>query len=293
MYPQNDEGRRYGSFYGGAASRQNHYETNNNSNHHHHHSKKYDDRYSRASPSSRDQLDIPYQKNPFYYPDEYDSSSPSTSLSRPAPQNNKSTTSSSPILKSSSPSSPSANLIPPPKNQFLNQDPYADSGLSKYQVGYSHAKSMRMSEVRVRCRECNEELTVLDTQSHVCSVKSSSSKGNNGYSLQNLPPMPPIPSTYTTSNPTTTSTTTATPLPGSTVAVIKAYDAVLNDEIHLEMGDKVEIEECFDDGWAVGYNNTTGQWGAFPINCVSKASDKKTRTKSLYAGARRSTFYKY
>ncbi|KAJ3181127.1 hypothetical protein HDU85_003832 [Gaertneriomyces sp. JEL0708] len=50
--------------------------------------------------------------------------------------------------------------------------------------------------------------------------------------------------------------------------VIDPYSAQLGDELSLEMGDFITIEEEFDDGWAVGRNESTGDVGAFPMSCL-------------------------
>jgi hypothetical protein len=35
----------------------------------------------------------------------------------------------------------------------------------------------------------------------------------------------------------------------------------------------MEVQEVFDDGWALGTNLTTGKQGAFPMGCVVKMED--------------------
>ncbi|KAI8843046.1 hypothetical protein BC829DRAFT_446286 [Chytridium lagenaria] len=75
---------------------------------------------------------------------------------------------------------------------------------------------------------------------------------------------------------------------------IENYPAQLSDELDLRRGDIVVIEEMFDDGWAIGRNEATGQAGALPLSCLVPVNQKSgggnrrsivnQRTASLYAG---------
>ncbi|KAJ3209561.1 hypothetical protein HDU67_006122 [Dinochytrium kinnereticum] len=76
---------------------------------------------------------------------------------------------------------------------------------------------------------------------------------------------------------------------------IESYPAQLSDELDLRKGDVVIIEEMFDDGWAMGRNEVTGQTGALPVSCLVPVDQKTSgggnrrsvvnqRTASLYAG---------
>ncbi|KAJ3123004.1 hypothetical protein HK098_002300 [Nowakowskiella sp. JEL0407] len=56
-------------------------------------------------------------------------------------------------------------------------------------------------------------------------------------------------------------------LDGKRVKVIAKYDANLEDELILSVGDIILVDETFDDGWATGTNLTTGQEGCFPMAC--------------------------
>ncbi|KAK4509464.1 Septin spn4 [Mucor velutinosus] len=53
--------------------------------------------------------------------------------------------------------------------------------------------------------------------------------------------------------------------------VVHAYPPQLPDELELNAGDIVCLALYFDDGWALGYNVTTGKKGAFPLVCISPA----------------------
>ncbi|TPX48984.1 hypothetical protein CcCBS67573_g10181, partial [Chytriomyces confervae] len=77
---------------------------------------------------------------------------------------------------------------------------------------------------------------------------------------------------------------------------IAVYDFTpsANDEVELRVGDMVELETSYDDGWAFGKNVTTGQSGLFPLDCLPGAEVKvdekgqkknKQRTSSIYGTA--------
>ncbi|KAJ3098227.1 hypothetical protein HDU97_004179 [Phlyctochytrium planicorne] len=74
---------------------------------------------------------------------------------------------------------------------------------------------------------------------------------------------------------------------------VENYPAQLSDELDLRRGDIIIIEEMFDDGWAIGRNEATGQSGALPVSCLVPINQKaggnrrsvvNQRTASLYAG---------
>ncbi|KAL7748102.1 hypothetical protein RI367_006458 [Sorochytrium milnesiophthora] len=48
------------------------------------------------------------------------------------------------------------------------------------------------------------------------------------------------------------------------------YVPELEDELELQVGDLVSIEQVFQDNWAVGENMTTRQTGCFPLVCCNK-----------------------
>ncbi|KAJ3184701.1 hypothetical protein HDU87_004105 [Geranomyces variabilis] len=52
------------------------------------------------------------------------------------------------------------------------------------------------------------------------------------------------------------------------MVVAEAYDSQMPDEITLIVGDVVTILQAFDDGWAVGRNESTGAVGALPMSCL-------------------------
>ncbi|KAL7314647.1 hypothetical protein PS15m_006193 [Mucor circinelloides] len=65
-----------------------------------------------------------------------------------------------------------------------------------------------------------------------------------------------------------------TPLNEEFFVVIHAYPPQMPDELELNAGDIVCLALYFDDGWALGYNVTTGQKGAFPLVCISPAPEE-------------------
>jgi hypothetical protein len=55
--------------------------------------------------------------------------------------------------------------------------------------------------------------------------------------------------------------------------------------IDVDVGDLVHVTQRFDDGWAFGYNESTGKQGAFPIACVEDTGSRysiSTRRSSYY-----------
>ncbi len=58
-----------------------------------------------------------------------------------------------------------------------------------------------------------------------------------------------------------------------TVTVTHPYEATLQDELALSLGDQVHIVKEFDDGWALGIHAQTNQEGAFPLVCTEDRSE--------------------
>ncbi|CAJ0841268.1 11446_t:CDS:2 [Entrophospora sp. SA101] len=53
------------------------------------------------------------------------------------------------------------------------------------------------------------------------------------------------------------------------VIVVFPYSSRLPDELDLMPNDTIIVNQIFDDGWAVGTNQNTGNKGAFPVVCVA------------------------
>ncbi|KAJ3180524.1 hypothetical protein HDU87_002033 [Geranomyces variabilis] len=49
-----------------------------------------------------------------------------------------------------------------------------------------------------------------------------------------------------------------------------AYSPAADDEITLNVGDQVRLNLLFNDGWAKGYNETTGMQGLLPCACIKE-----------------------
>ena len=61
------------------------------------------------------------------------------------------------------------------------------------------------------------------------------------------------------------------------VVVTHAYESTLQDELDLQVGDKVYIIREFDDGWALGLHKNTEREGAFPLICTEDISAAANR----------------
>ncbi|KAJ3279347.1 hypothetical protein HK104_001541 [Borealophlyctis nickersoniae] len=51
-----------------------------------------------------------------------------------------------------------------------------------------------------------------------------------------------------------------------------AYEPAAQDELKLQVGDSVKLDLLFNDGWAKGINETTGQTGLLPVACLKQES---------------------
>ncbi|KAI8803587.1 hypothetical protein BJ742DRAFT_490667 [Cladochytrium replicatum] len=98
--------------------------------------------------------------------------------------------------------------------------------------------------------------------------------------------------------PPMTAVTNADSVVGYTVTMkaVEEFFPSMDDEVHLQPGDTVQVVEQFDDGWAVGKNLDSGEIGAFPMACLAQLSENtegrrkseyRARTQSLYGGQRR------
>ncbi|KAI7903147.1 uncharacterized protein BX663DRAFT_507620 [Cokeromyces recurvatus] len=69
-------------------------------------------------------------------------------------------------------------------------------------------------------------------------------------------------------------TTLSSPLSEEFFGVIHPYSPQLPDELTLTVGDIICLALRFDDGWALGFNVTTGAKGAFPLVCISNVPEE-------------------
>ena len=61
-------------------------------------------------------------------------------------------------------------------------------------------------------------------------------------------------------------------LEGKNVLVIHPYNATMDDEVDLRVGDFIRVTTEFGDGWCLGYNHTLHSEGIFPSACVGGTS---------------------
>lgn len=80
------------------------------------------------------------------------------------------------------------------------------------------------------------------------------------------PSQPPMINTTTTNNPSSTME--------EFYQVKHPYPPQMGDELGLHVGDIVCVAMNFDDGWALGFNVTTGLKGVFPVVCVTPAPEE-------------------
>ncbi|KAJ1566131.1 hypothetical protein HK405_010892 [Cladochytrium tenue] len=141
-------------------------------------------------------------------------------------------------------------------------------------------------EPKVRCRTCQEKMPISASSSHVCPglpgqgeqaqrskepPRNGGGGGGGGGGDQGRPAA------------------------GKRMKVIKRHKPQLEDEVGLEVGDSVDIEDVFEDGWGVGTNSVTGDYGAFPLACLGgNNKSMKQRVQSMYGGSsNRDTMYTY
>jgi len=57
-------------------------------------------------------------------------------------------------------------------------------------------------------------------------------------------------------------------IPLSVMTVVQEFEPRMDDELALQMNDRILLLKIFDDGWAVGLNQMTGKQGVFPMEYV-------------------------
>ncbi len=63
-------------------------------------------------------------------------------------------------------------------------------------------------------------------------------------------------------------------LEGKNVLVTYPYNASMDDELVLNVGDLLRVNIEYGDGWLLGYNHTTHQEGIFPAACIEQHKTK-------------------
>ncbi|KAI8329768.1 hypothetical protein EDC96DRAFT_529105 [Choanephora cucurbitarum] len=93
--------------------------------------------------------------------------------------------------------------------------------------------------------------------------------------LMQDPPLPPIPSQQQQRPPPHLALPSPPqPLLEEFYQVKHPYPPQMGDELSLHIGDIVCVAMNFDDGWALGFNVTTGLKGVFPVVCVAPAPEE-------------------
>ncbi|KAK4514880.1 uncharacterized protein ATC70_002486 [Mucor velutinosus] len=104
-----------------------------------------------------------------------------------------------------------------------------------------------------------------------------SQQGFNNASQQKVMTPPPAISTTNLASPppiNTMSTNSVQPVLDEFFEVKHPYPPQMGDELGLHVGDIVCVAMNFDDGWALGFNVTTGLKGVFPVVCVAPAPEE-------------------
>lgn len=111
-----------------------------------------------------------------------------------------------------------------------------------------------------------EQQHLFNNHHHKSSMDTSTPPPPSHVLLPSLQPPPPI---------TTTTNTTELPQQLEEFYQVKhPYPPQMGDELGLHVGDIVCVAMNFDDGWALGFNVTTGLKGVFPVVCVSPAPEE-------------------
>ncbi|KAL9548821.1 hypothetical protein MBANPS3_005496 [Mucor bainieri] len=100
---------------------------------------------------------------------------------------------------------------------------------------------------------------------------------NNNASQQKMMTPPPAINTHNLAPPppiNTLPTNSVQPVLDEFFEVKHPYPPQMGDELGLHVGDIVCVAMNFDDGWALGFNVTTGLKGVFPVVCVTPAPEE-------------------
>ncbi|ORX79186.1 hypothetical protein BCR32DRAFT_328235 [Anaeromyces robustus] len=72
---------------------------------------------------------------------------------------------------------------------------------------------------------------------------------------------------------------TSAKIPLSVMTVVQEFEPRMEDELKLEINDRILLLKVFDDGWAVGLNQMTGKQGVFPMEYVVSSELIKSTNK--------------
>ncbi|KAJ3404988.1 hypothetical protein HDU80_002053 [Chytriomyces hyalinus] len=156
-------------------------------------------------------------------------------------------------------------------------------------------------EPKVRCKFCGEKMPLSTSTSHNCPAKPVAKSTAPAVEAKPLLAAPEEPvgrprrergASVVASRAREQSRPREEPvmekLDGKKVKAVKRFVPQMDDELSLEVGDTVFVEESFGDGWAYGTNEITDERGAFPLNSVSRsAKSEKNRVQSIYGVSRR------
>ncbi|KAJ3244666.1 hypothetical protein HDU78_010672 [Chytriomyces hyalinus] len=154
-------------------------------------------------------------------------------------------------------------------------------------------------EPKVRCKYCGEKMVLSASASHNCPVKPGAKSAP--VQAETAPLVQPEEAagrqrrergaSVSASRVREQSQPRGQPvvekLDGKKVKAVKRFVPQMDDELALEVGDVVFVEESFGDGWAYGTNEMTDESGAFPLNSVSRsAKSEVNRVQSIYGASR-------
>ncbi|KAI8838784.1 hypothetical protein BJ741DRAFT_600582 [Chytriomyces cf. hyalinus JEL632] len=202
-----------------------------------------------------------------------------------------------------------------PDSETLDEDEsskssggFATTGASKYRGagrGISTSPVINRAdsnkEPKVRCKFCGEKMPLSTSTSHNCPAKPVAKSTAPAVEAKPLLAAPEEPvgrprrergASVVASRAREQSRPREEPvmekLDGKKVKAVKRFVPQMDDELSLEVGDTVFVEESFGDGWAYGTNEITDERGAFPLNSVSRsAKSEKNRVQSIYGVSRR------
>ncbi|ORY98691.1 hypothetical protein BCR43DRAFT_487985 [Syncephalastrum racemosum] len=70
--------------------------------------------------------------------------------------------------------------------------------------------------------------------------------------------------------------------PIGTYTVVSTYTPTLDDELYVQLGDRVQVFVEYDDGWCLGANlSANGARGVFPQHCVQQSSPHQPFAQTL------------
>ncbi|KAJ3398158.1 SH3-domain kinase binding protein 1 [Chytriomyces hyalinus] len=75
--------------------------------------------------------------------------------------------------------------------------------------------------------------------------------------------------------------------PTNSYMVMYAFEPAQSDELKLQVGEKIELKQEYDDGWGYGLNLNSFKEGVFPLDCLDAVSNGEEQS---YRTRRRSIF---